>query len=69
MFSDVRDRRILVSVGAGLKFTIAKSVLLRLEVHDYITPFPATLIAPAPGSTVGGWLNDFVAEVGIGYAF
>ncbi len=58
-----------MSVGAGLKFTIAKSVLLRLEVHDYITPFPATLIAPAPGSTVGGWLNDFVAEVGIGYAF
>jgi outer membrane protein W len=69
VFSDVRDLRALVSIGAGVKFNIAKSVLLRLEVHDYLTPFPSTLIAPAPGSSVGGWVNDLVAEVGIGYAF
>ena len=69
VFSDVRDLRALVSFGAGVKFNIAKSVLLRLEVHDYLTPFPNQLIAPAPGSSVGGWLNDVVAMVGIGYAF
>jgi hypothetical protein len=69
VFSDVRDLRPLVSVGAGLKFRIAKSVLLRLEIHDYLTPFPSTLIAPAPGSSVGGWLNDLVAEIGIGFGF
>jgi hypothetical protein len=69
VFSDVKDLRALVSVGAGLKFNIAKSVLLRLEVHDYLTPFPNQLIAPMPGSSVGGWLNDIVAQVGIGYAF
>jgi hypothetical protein len=69
IFSDVRDRRPLVSVGAGVKFHIARSVLLRLEVHDYLTPFPSTLIAPSPGSSVGGWLNDLVAQVGIGFGF
>jgi Outer membrane protein beta-barrel domain len=69
VFSDVKDLRALVSVGAGLKFNIAKSVLLRLEVHDYLTPFPNQLIAPVNGSTVGGWVNDLVAQVGIGFAF
>jgi outer membrane protein W len=68
-FSDVRDLRALISFGAGVKFNIAKSVLLRLEVHDYLTPFPTQLFAPAPGSSVGGWINDVVAQVGIGYAF
>jgi outer membrane protein W len=69
VFSDVRDLRALVSFGAGVKFNIAKSVLLRLEVHDYLTPFPNQLIAPAPGSNVGGWINDIVAMAGIGFAF
>jgi len=68
-FSDVRDLRALVSFGAGVKFNIAKSVLLRLEVHDYLTPFPNQLFAPAAGSNVGGWINDIVAMAGIGFAF
>jgi len=67
VFSDVRDMRALISVGAGVKFNISKSALLRLEVHDYLTPFPSTLIAPVPPSTVGGWLNDFVVSAGIGF--
>jgi outer membrane protein W len=69
VFSDVRDLRALVSFGAGVKFNIAKSVLLRLEVHDYLTPFPNQLFAPAAGSNVGGWINDIVAMAGIGIAF
>jgi opacity protein-like surface antigen len=67
VFSDVRDMRPLISVGAGVKFNIAKSAVLRLEVHDYLTPFPSSLIAPVPPSTVGGWLNDFVVSAGIGF--
>jgi hypothetical protein len=67
VFSDVRDMRPLVSVGAGVKFNVAKSTLLRLEVHDYLTPFPSTLIAPVPPSTVSGWLNDFVVSAGISW--
>jgi opacity protein-like surface antigen len=69
VFSDVRDMRALVSVGAGVKFNIAKSTLLRLEVHDYLTPFPNTLIAPMQGSSVGGWFQDFVVSAGISFGF
>jgi opacity protein-like surface antigen len=69
VFSDVRDMRALVSVGAGVKFNIAKSALLRLEVHDYLTPFPNTLIAPMQGSSVGGWFQDFVVSAGISFGF
>jgi outer membrane protein W len=69
VFSDVRDMRALVSVGAGVKFNIAKSTLLRLEVHDYLTPFPSTLIAPVNGSSVGGWIQDFVVSAGLSFGF
>ena len=69
VFSDVRDMRALVSVGAGVKFNIAKTVLMRLEVHDYLTPFPSTLIAPVSGSSVSGWLQDFVVSAGFSFGF
>jgi outer membrane protein W len=69
VFSDVRDLRPMASVGAGVKFNIAKSTLLRLEVHDYLTPFPSKLIAPVAGSSVGGWLQDFVVMAGLSFAF
>jgi len=69
VFSDVRDLRALASVGAGVKFNIAKSTLLRLEIHDYMTPFPSKLIAPVAGSSVGGWLQDFVVSAGLSFSF
>ncbi len=69
VFSDVRDLRPMVSVGAGSRFNIAKATVLRLEVHDYLTPFPSTLIAPVSGNSVSGWLQDFVASAGISFAF
>jgi outer membrane protein W len=69
VFSDVRDLRPMASVGAGVKFNIAKSTMLRLEVHDYLTPFPSKLIAPVSGSSVSGWLQDFVISAGISFSF
>jgi hypothetical protein len=69
VFGDVRDMRPMVSVGAGVKFNVAKAMLLRLEVHDYLTPFPSTLVAPVTGSSVGGWLQDFVVSAGLSFGF
>jgi hypothetical protein len=69
VFGDVRDMRPMVSVGAGVKFNIAKAALLRLEVHDYLTPFPSSLVAPVTGSSVGGWLQDFVVSAGLSFGF
>src|SRR5690349_14224143 len=36
----------LLSVGGGVKFRLTNRVLLRLDVHDYITPFPTKVITP-----------------------
>jgi hypothetical protein len=59
----------LVSVGGGVKFSFTRASMLRLEAHDYLTPFPKNVIAPAAGSKVGGWLSDFVLEAGLSFAF
>ena len=57
----------LVSVGGGVKVSLSKSVMLRLEVHDYLSPFPNRVIAPAPGSKIGGWLSDLVVSAGLSF--
>ena len=57
----------VVSVGAGLKFSLSKSTLLRLEVHDYLSPFPTNVITPAQGSKIGGWLQDIVVSAGLSF--
>src|SRR5271155_4207599 len=55
----------LLVVGGGVKFQVASNVTFRVELHDFLTPFPDKVIAPALGSKVGGWLSDFAAMAGI----
>ncbi|MBZ5586781.1 MAG: hypothetical protein LAQ30_32260 [Acidobacteriia bacterium] len=58
----------MVSVGGGVKFAIAPRVSLRLEVRDYITPFPKDVIAPAAGAKIGGTLlHDIVPMVTLSF--
>ena len=59
----------LFAVGGGLKFALTRSSWLRLEAHDFMTPFPKNVIAPAEGSKVGGLLSDFVVSAGLSVAF
>jgi hypothetical protein len=59
----------LVSVGGGVKVSLTPAVQLRLEAHDFLTPFPKSVIAPAQGSTIGGWLQDFVVMAGLSFTF
>src|SRR5579864_3267926 len=59
----------LISVGGGIKFQVASNVQFRVEVHDFLTPFPDKVIAPALGSKVGGWLSDFAATAGLSFSF
>jgi len=59
----------LVSVGGGVKVALSRSVQLRLEAHDFLSPFPKNVIAPSPGSTVSGWLQDFVIMAGLSFTF
>ena len=54
------------SVGAGIKFALSRKVYLRTEFRDYITAFPKEIIAPAPGTSYGRLLHDFVPMVSVG---
>jgi len=59
----------LLAVGGGVKFQLASNVQFRVEVHDFLTPFPDKVIAPSLGAKVGGWLSDFAATAGIAFTF
>ena len=64
-----KELKALLSLAAGVKWEIAPSLQLRLEVHDYITPFPKELIAPNVGSSVPGILQNIVPMLAIAYTF
>jgi hypothetical protein len=67
--SHTRETKPMVSGAAGVKFRISDHVGLRFEFRDYSTPFPNRVIAPAPGSSISGWVNHFVPLAGIGGVF
>jgi hypothetical protein len=59
----------LASVGGGVKIALGSKAWIRVDVKDYLTPFPEDVITPVPPATVGGWLNNIVPTVGIGVRF
>jgi hypothetical protein len=67
LLTQQQDLTPLVSAGAGVKFQVSQHVQFRLDVHDYLTPFPNKVITPNVGAKVGGWLQDFVPMIGISY--
>jgi hypothetical protein len=52
-------------VGVGLKISVSRRVRLSLEAHDYMSPFPDKVIAPAPGASIGGFMNNIVGAASI----
>ena len=69
LLTKTSEMKPLVSVGGGVKVSLSPGVQLRLEAHDFLTPFPKSVIAPAQGSTIGGWLQDFVVMAGLSFTF
>jgi hypothetical protein len=63
------ELKALLSLGAGVKWQATPSLQVRLEVHDYITPFPKEMIAPNVGSKAPGILQNIVPLVAIAYTF
>lgn len=57
----------MISIGAGIKTKIGKNWQLRIDVHDYITPFPKGVITPNLGTSIGGWIHDIVPTVGFAW--
>jgi hypothetical protein len=64
-FRDGIDARPLFTFGGGVEVPLSTRFALRLDVRDYATPFPASVIVAAPGSNLSGWLHDLVAVGGL----
>lgn len=64
-----QDLTPLVSVGAGIKFAATPHLQFRVEIHDFLTPFPKKVITPAQGASVSGWIQDLVPAVAVAYTF
>jgi hypothetical protein len=60
-----RETKPMVSGAAGVKFRLTPHFGFRAEFRDYVTPFPNRLVAPPPGSSISGWVHNFVPVVGI----
>ena len=68
LLTQAQDLVPMASGGAGLKFKLAPHLMLRVDVHDYLTPFPKQVITPLTNKTQG-WLQDFVPMAGIAFVF
>jgi hypothetical protein len=55
------------SVGGGVKKKLGAHAWLRLDVHDYMSPFPKQVITPNFGASAGGWMHDIVPMVAISF--
>lgn len=66
-FTKTQTIKPMASVGGGLKYALTSRVFLRLELRDYITPFPTQVITPAPGAKFGSILNELVPMVTVSY--
>lgn len=68
LLTRTREWKPLVSVGAGVAISLSRWARLRLEVRDYLTPFPRRVIAPIAGNAPG-WLHDLTPTVSLSIRF
>jgi hypothetical protein len=69
LLTKTQDLAPVVSIAAGVKVALSSHLQVRVEVHDFLSPFPKKVIVPAQGASVGGWLQDIVPMVGLAYTF
>ena len=55
--------------GFGFKVNLKEHLRLRVEVRDYISGAPNKVIAPAPGYSLGGVMNDITGLAGLSYVW
>jgi hypothetical protein len=69
LLSPVDDVKPMVSIGAGMRVRLHRHAALRVDLRDYVSPFPTRVIAPAGGNRIRGVLQQFTALAGISYLF
>lgn len=68
LLTRTREWKPLISAGAGVTLAISRWARLRFEFRDYMTPFPARVIAPVAGGG-GGWLHELSPTVALSLRF
>jgi hypothetical protein len=56
-------------VGLGFKIGLSRRLSFRIEAHDYMGPSPGKVIAPAPGASISGFMNNIVATASIAWTW
>jgi hypothetical protein len=64
LLTRTNDTKALVTGAGGIKYRFAEHWLFRVEARYFGTPRPTGVLAPAPGATSGGWMNDVVGLFG-----
>jgi hypothetical protein len=67
LLTKANDLTGVVSIGGGVKVKLGTRAWLRLDVHDYMSPFPKQVITPNVGANVEGWMHDIVPMVSISF--
>lgn len=63
------EAKLLVSLGGGVKWYWGEHVVVRVDFRNYLTPYPKRLLAPAPGGTGRGLIQQLTPLLGVGYVF
>jgi hypothetical protein len=61
--------KLVMDVGGGIKYALARHVLLRADFRDYLTAFPKHQIAPTGNNTARGIFQQFTPMFGLSYLF
>jgi hypothetical protein len=69
LLTQTHDMRPLLSVGGGVKWRVGQNVYLRLDVRDYITPFPKKVITPVGNVKADGWIHNITPMIGFTFTF
>jgi hypothetical protein len=62
-------QRAAASVFSGEQELSRRTILVRVDFRNYISPFPEELFVTAQGAKIHGWLHDFVPLGGISRVF
>jgi hypothetical protein len=69
LLTKTKDVQPMVTFGGGVKHRLRGRSYLHLEVRDYLTPAPTSVLAPSPGASMSGWIHDIVPSIGFSFGF
>jgi outer membrane protein W len=58
-----------ISAGAGVKYKVTESIMVRVDFRTYFSPCPDQIFRPTLTSNIHGWIYNFVPLGGISFVF